>query len=160
MATDAASDTRAQSPDQVQTADQQETSAAAKPASGSQERRVHRRYDDRPLNIKIGKHKFPALDWSMGGFRFYPDGLELARKDRIEGRISGRRLKGDFSGEVASVRDNGEVGVRFHNISKSLLSALGGYAAAKRSSIEPSPLRYLWFLVAAAAFLGFLFLMV
>ena len=96
----------------------------------------------------------------MGGFRFYPDGLELARKEQVEGRIAGRRLKGDFTGEVINVRDNGEVGVRFHNISKSLLSALGGYAAASKSSLEPSRFRHLWFLLAAAAFLGFLFLIV
>ncbi len=136
------------------------TSAAAASSPGSDERREHRRYQDRPLNIKIGKHKFPALDWSMGGFRFYPDGLELARKDKIDGQISGRRVKGSFSGEVVNVRDNGEVGIRFHNISRSLMSALGGYAAATSTAGEPSRLRHLWFLLAAAAFLGFLFLMV
>ena len=132
--------------------------AADKPNSGSaDERRKHRRYLDRPLNIKIDKQKFEALDWSMGGFRFYPDGLDLAQ---VNGQISGRRVKGSFSGEVVNVRDNGEIGVRFHNISKSLMSALGGYAAARSTAGEPSPLRHLWFLVAAAAFLGFLFLMV
>ena len=136
------------------------TSAAAASSPGRDERREHRRYQDRPLNIKIGKHKFSALDWSMGGFRFYPDGLELARKDKIDGQISGLRVKGSFSGEVVNVRDNGEVGIRFHNISRSLMSALGGYAAATSTAGGPSRLRHLWFLLAAAAFLGFLFLMV
>ena len=108
------------------------TSAAAASSPGRDERREHRRYQDRPLNIKIGKHKFPALDWSMGGFRFYPDGLELARKDKIDGQISGRRVKGSFSGEVVNVRDNGEVGIRFHNISRSLMSALGATLRLRR----------------------------
>jgi len=96
----------------------------------------------------------------MGGLRFYPDGLELARKDKIEGQITGPRVKGGFSGEVVNVRENGEVGIRFNNISRSLMSALGGYAVAQSTAGEPSRLRCLWFLLAAAAFLGFLFLMV
>ena len=160
MTTETAADSAAKSTDTgADTASSSDTADVSKKAEVD-ERREHRRYQDRPLNVKIGKHKFPALDWSMGGLRFYPDGLELARKDKIEGQISGRRVKGAFSGQVVNVRDNGEVGIRFDSISRSLMSALGGYAAATSASGEPSRLRYLWFLLAAAAFLGFLFLMV
>jgi len=95
------------------------------------DRRQNRRIYDRPLKIKIEGKTYKTLDWSLGGFRIkgYHRPLEIG--ERIAGKVGvphGAR-NGDIVVEIMRATDNGEVGVRFLEISPRSFVAMAGIKA-------------------------------
>lgn len=92
------------------------------------DRRHHRRIYDRPIEVEVeGKH-YDTLDWSLGGFRIngYHRLLEIG--ERLSGKIGpvdGIR-PGDFIVEIIRTTDDGDVGVRFIEISAEIFLAMSG----------------------------------
>ena len=92
------------------------------------DRRRHRRVYDRPIKVRVEGNKYETVDWSLGGFRIkgYHRTLEIG--ERLSGKIGpvdGIKA-GDFIVDVVRTTDDGEVGVRFLEISSEIFLAMSG----------------------------------
>lgn len=90
------------------------------------ERRQHPRITHKPLIVSIGRHDYKTVDWSLGGFRLPKLRGEPRAGMRLSGEIDGLRAAkpGRFVAEVVHVTDEGEVGVRFLEISPAFFIAM------------------------------------
>ena len=92
------------------------------------DRRSHRHVYDRPIKVRVEGNKYETLDWSLGGFRIkgYHRTLEIG--ERLSGKIGpvdGIKA-GDFVVDVVRTSDDGDVGVRFIEISSEIFLAMSG----------------------------------
>lgn len=92
------------------------------------DRRHHRRVYDRPLKVRVEGNQYDTLDWSLGGFKIngYHRSLEIG--ERLTGKIGpvDGIIAGVFVVEVVRTTDDGEVGVRFIEISSEIFLAMSG----------------------------------
>jgi hypothetical protein len=90
------------------------------------ERRAHARIHLPALVLVIGRNRYPALDWSLGGCRIEVESGESKLGDRIEGTLvlDGHRERGEFLAEVMRAGDGGDLGLRWLEISGSLFAAM------------------------------------
>lgn len=92
------------------------------------DRRHHRRVYDRPIKVRVEGRRYDTLDWSLSGFRINDYHRTLEYGDRLSGTIGpldGIKA-GDFVVEVVRTTDNGDVGVRFIEISSEIFLAMSG----------------------------------
>ncbi len=92
------------------------------------DRRHHRRVYDRPINVRMEGKQYDTLDWSLGGFRIngYHRTIEIG--ERLSGKIGPVNgiKSGDFVAVVVRTVDDGDVGVRFLEISSDVFLAMSG----------------------------------
>ncbi len=90
--------------------------------------RHHRRVYDRPIKVRVEGKQYDTLDWSLGGFLIngYHRPLEIGEclSGKI-GPVDGVKA-GDFIVEVVRTIDDGDVGVRFIEISSEIFLAMSG----------------------------------
>ena len=92
------------------------------------DRRAHRRVYDRPIAVRLEDKAYKTLDWSLGGFRINGYHRELAVGVRLAGTIgpvNGARA-GECLVEVVRLTDNGDVGLKFIEISPKVFVAMAG----------------------------------
>ena len=94
---------------------------------GLAERREHPRTDLPKLTLRFGGQKFKTVDWSLGGCRINGDASQFQIKQRIQGRmqLEGAEGRGDFLAEVVRVVENGDVGLRWLELSPHIFMAMG-----------------------------------
>lgn len=94
--------------------------APAPKAAQFEERRRHRRMQSVKLTILIGAQRYKTKDWSLGGMRIDAPGLCVNSNEPISGWIHGPGLfdRGDFEGIVSWVSEQGEIGIRFVEVSR------------------------------------------
>lgn len=95
------------------------------------DRRRNSRIYDRPLKVRVEGKTYKTHDWSLGGFRIKHYHRHLEVGERISGKISLPRgpKAGDIVVEVMRATDNGDVGVRFLEITPRIFVAMGGLKA-------------------------------
>ena len=95
---------------------------------GKPDRRRHARTAAPVLELRIDGHKYKALDWSLGGFRFSGFHKVVRRRDNISGTIDGVGAAGpgEFVAEVMRVSDSGDISVRLLEITPATFLAMGG----------------------------------
>jgi hypothetical protein len=91
------------------------------------ERRLHARTNDPVLKLTVGKRTYVALDWSLGGCRIAASPGEFQLKQKVEGRIvlgGPNPQSGEFVAEVVRLTDQGEIGLRWLELSAQLVVSL------------------------------------
>jgi hypothetical protein len=90
------------------------------------ERRKHPRASAPTLTLSIDGVSYTALDWSHGGCRVNAPSGPFKIKQRVEGRINLKGAgKGEFVCEVVRLANNGDVGLRWLEISSQIFVLLG-----------------------------------
>jgi len=92
------------------------------------DRRHHRRVYDRPIKLQMENRPYDTLDWSLGGFRINGFHRPVEVGERLPGNIGpvdGVKV-GDFVVEVVRTTDDGDMGVRFVEISSEIFLAMSG----------------------------------
>lgn len=95
------------------------------------DRRENRRIYDRPLKVRVEGKTYKTLDWSLGGFRIKGYHRPLEVGERIPGKVDvphGARA-GDIVVEIMRATDDGDVGVRFLEITPKSFVAMAGLKA-------------------------------
>jgi len=71
------------------------------------------------LTLRFADRKYKTVDWSLGGCRINGDAAQFRVRQRIEGRlqIEGAEERGEFIAEVVRVGDNGDIGLRWLELS-------------------------------------------
>jgi hypothetical protein len=95
-------------------------------ALGFGERRQHPRTNRPAMTVKIDGRSYLALDWSLGGCRLKADPNDFKVKQRVTGRV---RLEsfddhGVFAAEVVRLNPDGDVGLRWLEISPVMFQAM------------------------------------
>ncbi len=88
-------------------------------ALGLTERRQHPRSEQPELTLRFGGQEYTAIDWSLGGCRINGDTAQFQVKQRIQGRmrLEGADGRGEFLAEVVRIVENGDVGLRWLELS-------------------------------------------
>jgi hypothetical protein len=89
------------------------------------ERRAHGRHDTPSLTLMVGRRKFAALDWSLGGCRIAAEPGEYRRGNRLEGTLwLDGCPRGEFLAEFVRGTETGEYGLRWLEITASTFVAM------------------------------------
>lgn len=99
---------------------------ATPPAAPPDARRRHRRIQTVKLTIVIGERRYKTKDWSLGGFRIAAPDLAYQSNQPISGKLNGPGLfvRGEFEGIISWVSEQGEIGVRFTEVSRESFAAM------------------------------------
>lgn len=91
------------------------------------ERRQHARTGSPLLKLKFDGEKYKALDWSLGGCRIRVPGHGFQLTQRIAGRVwlDGADNRGEFVAEVVRLEADGEVALRWLELSPHIFVAMG-----------------------------------
>ena len=94
------------------------------------ERRRHPRAESPRLTLRVDGQKYRALDWSLGGCRIAAPAERFQVKQSLAGRLTleGADERGKFVAEIVRVTGNGEVGLRWLELSPQIFVAMGQMA--------------------------------
>jgi hypothetical protein len=95
-------------------------------ALGFGERRQHPRISRPAMTVKVNGRSYLALDWSLGGCRLKAGVGEFQVKQRVTGsvRLEAFDDTGVFAAEVVRLNPDGDVGLRWVEISPVLFQAM------------------------------------
>jgi hypothetical protein len=95
-------------------------------ALGFSERRQHRRTTSPALTVKVDGRSYLALDWSLGGCRLKAGPGDFKVKQRVTGsvRLQSFDDTGVFAAEVVRLNPDGDVGLRWLELSPVLFQAM------------------------------------
>lgn len=90
------------------------------------ERRLQPRTRTPSLTLIVDHRFYPTLDWSLGGCRIKGAPGTYKVGDRLEGGLdlSGFQEPGEFVAEVVRAGDQGELGLRWLEITRNLFRAM------------------------------------
>ena len=71
--------------------------------------------------------KYRTVDWSLGGRRIQAAGGQFQLKQRLAGRVrlAGTEGRGDFVAEVVRIESDGQVALRWVEMSPQIFVAMG-----------------------------------
>ena len=97
----------------------------------SRERRQTQRFSLPAVTLVSGPDRFETIDWSVSGCRITQPSAALKFRDRIEGTIflEGEQRHGAFVAEVMRLTADGDVGLRWLEVSPPVMSAMNEYKA-------------------------------
>jgi hypothetical protein len=95
----------------------------------SRERRQNTRFSMPTVTLVSGADRFETLDWSVSGCRIVQPSASLKFRDRIEGSIflEGEERHGEFVAEVMRLTAEGDIGLRWIELSSPVMSAMTEY---------------------------------
>lgn len=90
------------------------------------ERRRHRRLQTSRLTVFVNGKRYKTNDWSLGGFRVVVPENKFGPNQVIKGPLHGPGLftRGEYEACVVWVADDGEMGVRFIELSSESFLAM------------------------------------
>jgi hypothetical protein len=106
-----------------------------KSALGFDERREHSRQQVPRLTVKIDGRKYGAIDWSMGGCRINAPAAALQVKQKVDGQVTldGADGRGKFIAEIVRVAADGDIGLRWLELSPNIFVAMAPHASTAAS---------------------------
>ena len=89
---------------------------------GLGERRQHPRTDQPKLTLRVEGQTYETVDWSLGGCRINGATAPFRLRQHIHGhlQLEGAEEQGEFVAEVVRIVDNGDVGLRWLELSPHL----------------------------------------
>jgi len=86
---------------------------------GLGERRQHPRTDQPRLTLRFDGQKYETVDWSLGGCRIKGEAAQFRLRQHIQGhlQLDGADERGEFMAEVVRIVENGDVGLRWLELS-------------------------------------------
>ena len=94
------------------------------------ERRQYPRTRDPALQLVIEGHKYPTIDWSLGGFLIGGFHRDIAVRETVTGKVRSRgSIKGgEFTARVARKTEDGQIGFRFIEIASKTWASMSEIA--------------------------------
>ena len=90
------------------------------------ERRRHLRTGSPVLTVNVDGRKYRAMDWSLGGCRIQASStFQLKQQVRGRVRLAGADGRGEFVAEVVRVEADGQVALRWLELSPHVFVAMG-----------------------------------
>jgi len=100
-------------------------------------RRAYRRHDRPSLTLIVGRHKFAALNWSLGGCRIVAEPGRFRRGNRLEGILwLDGCPRGEFTAEFVRGTEAGEYGLRWIEVTPATFAAMAERKVAHASRLQ------------------------